>query len=85
MKPVWETVAGRVGQAFVGLVEVEVEVVVEVVVIVRAGFGVEREVVRVFSRREMWVVVTFEVEVAPGQIGSVVVVVVGRGAMWGLR
>lgn len=81
MKPVWETVAGRVGQAFVGLVEVKV--VVEVVVIVRAGCGVEREVVRVFSRREMRVVVTFEVEVGPGQIGSVVVV--GRGAMWGLR
>ena len=80
MKPVWETVAGRVGQELEGLVGMEVvaEVVVRVVVIVRAGFGVGKEVVRVVSRREMRVVVVVFVEIGPGHRGRGVV---GRGAM----
>jgi hypothetical protein len=72
-----------VGQAFVGLVGVEVVVevvvVVRVVVIVWAGFGVEREVVRVVSRREIRVVVVVFVAVGPGQRERDGVV--GRGAM----
>lgn len=85
MKPDWETVAGRVGQEFVGVVlvgvRVEVSVVVRVVVFVRA-VGVGRVVVWVRSRRDMRVVVVVvRVEVAPGQTGRDV----GRGAMCGLR
>lgn len=84
MKPDWETVAGRVGQEFVGVVlvgvRVEVSVVVRVVVFVRA-VGLAREVVWVRSRRDMRVVVVVKVEVGPGQTGRDV----GRGAMCGLR
>jgi hypothetical protein len=79
----WESVAGRVGQEFVGPVgvEVEVSVVVRVVVIVRA-VGVAREVVWVRSRRDMRVVVVVVVEgLPPGQRGRDV----GRGAMCGFR
>ena len=76
MKPVWEKVAGMVGQAFVGPVEVEVVVVVSVVVRVRA-LGVGRVVVLVSSRREIRVEVVFFVEVGPGQRGRDV----GRGGM----
>ena len=78
-----ETVAGMVGQVLEGLVGVEREVVVvvvvRVVVVVWAGFGVEREVVRVVSRREIRVVVVVFVAVGPGQRGRDGVV--GRGAM----
>lgn len=63
-----------VGQAFAVAVAVIVEV--EVVVIVRA-VGLEREVVRMSSRREIWVDVWIVVEVGPGQMGSDV----GRGGM----
>ena len=75
-----ETVAGMVGQVLEGLVgwEVVVVVVVRVVVIVRAE-GVEREVVRVVSRREIRVFVLVFVAVGPGQRGRDGVV--GRGAM----
>ena len=78
MKPVWETVAGRVGQVF----EVAVAVVVRGVVTVWA-VGVARVVVRVRSRREIRVVVVVVVVEGglPGQRGREV----GRGGMWGLR
>lgn len=49
-----------------GRVVVVVRVVVWVVVV---GSGVEREVVRVCSRRRMFVVVVVRVEVGPGQMG----------------
>lgn len=57
-----------VGQEFDVPVAVVVAVIVEVVVIVRA-IGLGREVVRVSTRREIWVDVWIVVEVGPGQMG----------------
>lgn len=83
MKPDWETVAGRVGHAFVGPVRVDVEEVVDLRVVVTVwAVGVARETVLVRSRREIRVVVVVFVEGGfPGQRGREV----GRGGMCGLR